>query len=77
MLRRESKQIRQSLDATDAALAKRKLAAFKSDLEMIAPEVARRDLKRHREIYEQTIHVFFRYGETSLCLLAPNRKPRP
>ena len=58
LVKHGGKQIRQSLETTDAALAKRKLAAFKSNLERIDPEVARRDLKAHREIYDKTIHVF-------------------
>ena len=58
LVKHGGKQIRQSLETTDAALAKRKLAAFKSNLEKIDPVVARRDLKAHREIYDKTIHVF-------------------
>jgi hypothetical protein len=74
LVKHGGKQIRQSLDATDAALAKRKLAAFKSDLEKIDPELARRDLKRHREIYEHTIHVFPDTGKprSASSLLIPS-----
>lgn len=58
LVKHGGKQIRQSLETTDAALAKRKLASFKANLERIDPEVARRDLMRQREIYEKTIHIF-------------------
>jgi integrase len=55
LVRHAGKQIRQSLETTDAALAKRRLTKFKSDLEKVDPEVARRSLDAHRLIYEKTI----------------------
>jgi integrase len=58
LVRHAGKQIRQSLETTDATLAKRRLAKFKSDLEKIDPEMARRDMIRQREIYEKTISIF-------------------
>jgi integrase len=63
LVKHGGKQIRQSLETTDPALARRKLVKFKSDLEKVDPEVARRDLKRQREIYEKTIHIFPNTGK--------------
>jgi integrase len=55
LVKHGGKQIRQSLETTDAALAKRKLAKFKSDLDKIDPEAARRTLAHHRTIHEKTL----------------------
>jgi integrase len=55
LVKHAGKQIRQSLETTDAALARRKLVAFKKDLEKINPETARRTLDDHREIHEKTL----------------------
>jgi integrase len=55
LVKHGGKQIRQSLETTDAALARRKLAKFKSDLEKTDPGLARRDLAAHCKIYEQTL----------------------
>jgi integrase len=55
LVKHGGKQIRQSLETTDPALARRKLAKFKSDLEKTDPGLARRDLAAHCKIYEQTL----------------------
>jgi len=55
LVKHGGKQIRQSLMTTDAALAKRKLAKFKSDLDKIDPDAARRTLTHHRTIHEKTL----------------------
>jgi integrase len=55
LVKHGGKQIRQSLETTDPALARRKLVKFKSDLDKIDPEVARRTLSTHREIHEKTL----------------------
>ena len=55
LVKHGGKQIRQSLETTDPALARRKLAKFKSDLGKIDPEVARRTLADHRPIHEKTL----------------------
>lgn len=55
LVKHGGKQIRQSLETTDPALARRKLAKFKTDLDKLDPGVAKLTLDKHREDYERTL----------------------
>lgn len=55
LVKHGGRQIRQSLETTDPALARRKLAKFKADLEKTDPDLARRDLAAHFKIHEKTL----------------------
>jgi len=55
VLRHRGKLIRRSLETEDMALARRKLAKFKSELDKLDPNVASLTLDQHRKDYEQTL----------------------
>lgn len=55
LVKHGGKQIRQSLETTDATLARRKLGKLKANIDKIDPDVARRTLADHRTIHEKTL----------------------
>lgn len=55
VLRHRGKLIRRSLETSDLALARRKLAKFKSELDKLDPSTSKLTIDQHRAIFEQTL----------------------
>ena len=82
VLRHRGKLIRRSLETSDMALARRKLAKFKSELDKLDPNVASLTLDQHRNDYEQTLSgaestlTIAKLALRRLCEEWPSNAPR-